>query len=78
MNGKICKNCGAHKMLYRRSCCGFWKTRMHYCALHCSPAGAENSCENRHKKKAGYDLSEERFLQLERDIAYLVAYFGES
>ena len=51
MNGKICKNCGAHKMLYRRSCCGFWKTRMHYCALHCSPAGAENSCENRHKKR---------------------------
>ena len=29
-------------------------------------------------KKAGFDLSEERFLQLERDIAYLVAYFGES
>lgn len=68
---KKCKNCNFCKRVYRRGLYRFWKDSFYYCLCRESLTERENGCEWWKRKITEYDLSEQRFIDAEKDIRYL-------
>lgn len=68
MTTKICKFCGNCKTVYRRGRYKYFKERTYYCTLREEIINRENSCGKWCKRKVEYDLSPQRFDEVQKDI----------
>lgn len=75
MSGKSCKNCGACKLLYRRSACGFWRSDGHYCEEFDRLTDIKNYCTGWRKKERPHYYLKEKYDQALRDIAWFLNNF---
>lgn len=75
---KKCKSCGECKRLYQKFGYRYWKAKSYYCALREEVTETGNGCERWRTKKCEYDLSKQRFDEVEEDIKLLAEYLEEA
>jgi len=71
MTTKICKFCGNCKTLYRCGRYRLFRIKKYYCVLREEIIDRENSCGKWCKRKVEYDLSPQRFDEVQKDIKEL-------
>ena len=73
MTGKIktCKNCDAFRILYRLCPSGYYKSGGGYCAVRGEWLIDTAACRAWREKDFVYDVSPERFAEVERDVSYI-------
>ena len=77
-NGK-CNSCRYAKRVYRRFGCLFWRDlRRDYCIVLDRPINDECGCAKRQRKTIEYDLSAQRFDEVENDIKFLLEWFKDA
>ncbi len=74
---KSCKTCGACKPLYINIHWGFWREKQLYCTESESLTQDGATCAAWRKRGRGYDLSEARFDEIERDLNDLYEQFKD-
>ena len=74
---KICKFCNACKALYTVGRYRYWKTKLYYCTIADKIVNVKSSCANWHRKHVEYDLSAQRFDEVENDVRMLEKYMKD-
>lgn len=75
---RICEFCDACKRLYTIGRYRYWRERYYYCMVNDTITNKKGSCEMWKRKKTEYDLSEQRFDEVEKDVRLLIQYFKDS
>ena len=65
---KLCKNCNACLKIYRKYHYLFYRYHLNYCIIHDTLTDLENTCDAWQKKAVRFDLSAERFNEIQNDI----------
>ena len=75
---KNCSACNACKRLYR----GYWYSycwnKLFYCTLHKHITQPQSGCVHWQRRRHEYDLSPQRFDEVEQDIKFLLDKFQDS
>lgn len=78
---KSCKNCKAYKRLNTKFCnrlyCSHSYSHGYYCTVREEAVQAEYCCPLWQRQKAEYDLTAQRFDEIERDLLYLCKHLKE-
>ncbi len=77
MTTKICKSCNCCKRLYRILGCGFTEFRLLYCTEREEIISEDFCCGKWSRKRREYDLSPQRFDEVENDIKIVYEYLKD-
>ncbi len=70
---KKCKTCNNCKRVYDKGLYRYFRWNWHYCTKREEVTELKNGCEEWEKRKTEYDLSPQRFDEVENDIKIITA-----